>query len=74
MVRKPDERKIVNCRWVYALKRNSSGDIIRHKARLAAKGFSQVLCIDFNEEFAPVVRVETLRFLLTKVACQDLEL
>lgn len=74
VVSKPDGRKSVACRWVYALKRNSSGKVVRYKSRLVAKGFSQVKGVDYDEVFAPVVRYETLRFLLAHVARHDLEL
>lgn len=74
VVHKPEGRKIVSCRWVYALKRNSRGEVIRHKARLVAKGYSQVHGIDYDEVFAPVVRWDTIRFMLAHVAKMDMEL
>lgn len=74
VVRKPNECRIVKCRWVFALKRNSNGQVLRHKARLVSKGYSQVQGGDFDEVFAPVVRFETLRFLLAHVAYNDMEL
>lgn len=74
VVHKPDERKAIKCRWVFAKKANSNGEIIRHKARLVAKGYSQVKGVDYEEVFSPVVRFDTLRFLLAQVARQDLEL
>ena len=40
--RTPEDRKIVKCRWVFAMKRDSNGDVYRYKARLVAKGYSQV--------------------------------
>lgn len=70
----PKDRKIVKCRWVYALKRNSSGAIIRYKSRVVAKGYSQIQGVDYDEVFSPVVKFETLRFLLAHVAKHDLEL
>ena len=74
VVQKPNNRKVISCRWVFALKRNSSGEVIRHKARLVAKGFSQVKGVDYDEVFSPVVRFETLRFLLGHAAVHNLEL
>ena len=70
----PEGRKVVKCRWVFALKTNSKGEVYRHKARLVAKGYSQVKGIDYKEVFSPVVRFDTLRFLLAQVASLDLEL
>ena len=66
-------RKIVTCKWVYALKKNSKGNVIRHKARLAARGYSQVVGIDYGEVFEPVVRWDDIRFLLAHVARTNME-
>lgn len=74
VVPKPLDRKIVSCRWVLAKKRNSAGKVYRYKARLVARGFSQVKGIDYTEVFSPVVRYDTLRYLLAKVARENLEL
>jgi hypothetical protein len=53
---------------VYKLKRNEARDIVKHKARLAARGFVQQEGIDFDEVFAPVARMESVCLLLTLVA------
>lgn len=74
VVQRPAGRNIVSCRWVFALKRNSNGEVIRHKARLVAKGYSQVQGIDYSDVFAPVVRWDTIRFLLAYAAKWDMEL
>jgi len=56
-------RNIVDCKWVYKIKKDSAGQITRYKARLVAKGFSQQLGTDFDELFSPVVRYDSLRLL-----------
>jgi len=48
--------------------------VTRHKVRLVVKGYSQVEGIDFAESFAPVVRYETIRLLLSTTACQNLNI
>ncbi|KAL5824805.1 hypothetical protein ACOSQ3_020868 [Xanthoceras sorbifolium] len=54
--------------WVYKTKRNSKGEIERHKARLVAKGYSQRAGIDYDEVFAPVARLETIRLIISMAA------
>src|SRR6266540_1600875 len=46
----------IGLKWVFKLKRESSGAIVKHKARLVAKGYVQQPGIDFEEVFAPVAR------------------
>lgn len=64
----PSDRVPIACKWVYRLKRDHAGKIVRYKARLVTKGFSQIPGIDFTETFAPVMRLDTLRLLLALAA------
>jgi hypothetical protein len=48
---------------VYKLKGNEAGEIVKHKARLVARGFVQQEGIDFDDVFAPVARMESVRLL-----------
>lgn len=70
----PAGKSPIKCKWVYKTKRNSNGDIIRHKARLVVKGFSQKYGIDYHETFAPVVRYTSIRFLIALAAKFDLKI
>jgi hypothetical protein len=63
-----DGRKVIQCRWVYRLKRDGHGKVIKFKARLVVKGFSQIYGADFNETFAPTIHLETFRFLIALAA------
>lgn len=54
-------KRVISCKWVYALKRDASGRIKRYKARLVIRGFLQRMGIDYNETYAPVIRFETIR-------------
>ena len=61
----PKDRKLVSCKWIFKLKDLPDG-ALKYKARLVARGFSQVEGVDFTETFAPVIRFQSLRMLLAK--------
>jgi hypothetical protein len=56
----PSGRKLIICKWVYRTKSASDGHISIYKARLVAKGFQQVHGIDYDETFAPVVKMDSI--------------
>lgn len=60
----PSGHKPISLKWVFKLKRDNNGEVIKHKARLVVKGYVQKQGIDFEEVFAPVTRLETVRLLL----------
>lgn len=64
LVRLPPGRRPIGLKWVYKLKRDPNGNVLKHKARLVAKGYVQKQGIDFEDVFAPVARLETVRILL----------
>ena len=51
------------------MKKDAQGPILKHKARLWAKGYVQQHGIDYDEVFAPVARLESVRLLLALAAC-----
>jgi hypothetical protein len=57
--------------WVYKLKRNFDGIKAYYKARLVAKGYHQQHGMDFDETFSPVVKLATVRLVLSIVAQQN---
>ncbi|KAL6314515.1 hypothetical protein AAG906_026851 [Vitis piasezkii] len=70
-----DELKSINQNKVWELtKRDSKGNIERHKAKLVAKGFTQKGGIDYKETFSPVSKKDSLRIIMALVAHFDLEL
>lgn len=70
----PKDRKTVGSRTVFKTKRDGDGIVTKRKARIVAKGFSQVPGIDFTETFSSVAKFTTLRTLLSIVAHEDLEM
>ena len=59
---------------MFATKKGDRGKIIRYKARLVAKGFTQIQGVDYFQVFAPVLRFDSVRFLLSHVATNNWEL
>ena len=64
LVDKAQDKEVIGLKWVYKIKYNENGSIQKYKPRLVAKGYSQQAGVDFNETFAPVVRMETIRVVL----------
>ncbi|XLU82308.1 hypothetical protein S245_005728, partial [Arachis hypogaea] len=61
----PANTTIIGSKWVFAIKKNAKGDILRYKARLIGQGFHQVEGIDYDQIYSPVVRPSTIRVILT---------
>ncbi|KAK2405219.1 hypothetical protein QL285_054482 [Trifolium repens] len=70
LVALPDKKKKIDVKWVFKVKLNPDGTISKHKARLVARGFLQKHGIDYNEVFAPIARIETVR-LVVALACRN---
>jgi hypothetical protein len=73
LVERP-KQNVVGIKWVFHNKQDEHGVITRNKARLVAKGYSQVEYLDFDETFAPVARLESIRILLDYVTHHDFKL
>ena len=69
----PPGVKPLGVKWVFTLKRDALGNVVRFKARLVAKGYLQRDGIDVFDTYAPVSRPETFRMLMAMAALRDLE-
>ena len=70
----PKDRKPITNKWVFVKKYNKDGDLQKYKARLVARGFSQIPGMDYNQTFAPIVRLETIRAILALAIENDWEI
>ena len=67
----PNSVNVVGNKWVFKIKRNAAGEIEKYKARLVAKGYSQVQGVDYDDTYAPVARLLSLRTILAIAARND---
>ncbi|GKB90985.1 putative ribonuclease H-like domain-containing protein [Tanacetum coccineum] len=67
----PHGKRAIGTKWVYRNKKDESGIIIKNKARLVAQGYAQEEGIDYDEVFAPVARIETIRLFLAYASFKD---
>ena len=67
----PPGRKLVQCKWVYKRKFTADDSPLKYKSRLVAKGYSQVHGIDYNETFAPMAKMDSIKLALAIAASKN---
>jgi hypothetical protein len=72
-VPRSSDMKVLNWRWIFRIKENTVSGELTYKARGTLRGDHQVEGVDYDETFAPVARLKSLRILLSIVCHQDLE-
>jgi hypothetical protein len=64
-------QNLIDCRWVYKVKEGVDGSIDRYKVRLVAKGFKQRYDIDYEYTFSLVVKMATIRTIISIVVSRN---
>ena len=72
IVDRPAGKKVVKSKWVFRVKTNELGEVEKYKARVVAKGFSQVEGVDYDQTFSPTVRFESIRQLVAMGASKGM--
>ncbi|GJV50625.1 retrovirus-related pol polyprotein from transposon TNT 1-94 [Tanacetum coccineum] len=63
---------VIALKWIYKVKLDEYGDVLKNKARLVAKGYRQEEGIDFEESFTPVARIEAIRIIIANAATKNM--
>jgi transposase InsO family protein len=70
-VPQPQGRNIVGSKWVFCIKRKSNGSVDKYKARLVARGFTQIYGVDYFDTYSPVAKMASFRLILAMAARYD---
>lgn len=68
LVQRPNLVNVIGTKWIFKNKSDEFGTIVRNKARLVAQGYTRVERVDFDETFAPVAKLQSIRLLLA-ISC-----
>ena len=66
--------RLVRSKFTYKRKRDANGEIEKYKARMVARGFTQIYGVDFNETFAPVATATAFRLLMVTAMIHNLHI
>ena len=69
----PKDASVLGMKWVFRNKLDKEGNVVRNKARLVVKGYCQEEGIDYEETFAPVARLESVRIFLAYAAHKNID-
>ena len=71
--KQPWNKNSAQSKWVFKTKFAANGSPLKYKARFVSKGYSQVHGIDYNETFAPVEKMDSIRLALVIAASKQWE-
>ena len=63
-VPRPPDNNIVGSKWVFRVKRKADRSVDKYKARLVARGFTQIYRVDYFTTFSPVAKLASFRTIL----------
>nr|GFB65209.1 hypothetical protein [Tanacetum cinerariifolium] len=72
LIPRPDKVMVITLKWIYKVKLDELGGILKNEDRLMARGYRQEEGIDFEESFAPVARLEAIRIFLVFAAYKNM--
>ncbi|GJV34887.1 retrovirus-related pol polyprotein from transposon TNT 1-94 [Tanacetum coccineum] len=72
LVPPPDSAMIIALKWIYKVKLDEYGDVLKNKARLIAKGFRQEEGLDFKASFTPVAHLKAIRIFIANAASKNI--
>jgi len=64
----PKGRKVISTKWVFAIKRDENNNILKYKARLVARGFTQIFGTDFDLTYSPTLNSDSLKLIIALAA------
>ena len=70
-VPRPSDKNIVGSKWVFHVKRKADSSVDKYKARLVARGFTQIYGVDYFTTFSPIAKLTSFRIILTATTCFD---
>ncbi|GJR25409.1 retrovirus-related pol polyprotein from transposon TNT 1-94 [Tanacetum coccineum] len=68
----PDLVMLIKLKWIFKVKKDECGGVLKNKARLVAKGYRQEEGIDFKESFAPVARIEDIHIFIANATTKNM--
>jgi Reverse transcriptase (RNA-dependent DNA polymerase) len=71
LVSPPPGAHVVGCKWIFKIKHNADGTIHLYKARLIAKGYTQEHGLDYFDTYSPIIKLTTIRVILTIALSKD---
>ncbi|GJT19943.1 retrovirus-related pol polyprotein from transposon TNT 1-94 [Tanacetum coccineum] len=67
-----DLAMVIKLKWIFKVKQDEFGGVLKNKARIVAKGYHQEKGIDFKYSFAPVARIEAIRIFIANAANKNM--